>query len=1381
MLSNRNRSFYPGGLLAAVLTVALFGAASARILNVPFEYGTIQMAVDSSRDGDTVLVAPGRYRENVNLNLHHITLASQFLTTGEERFIAETVIDGGWNGRSAVRMASGESGVLTGFTIENDSTDFGAGVYVRFGSPTLSHLIIQDCFVVRNGTAIYVTGAALPTIRNVVMRRNRCDYVGGAMSIFGGSQATIENCLIYDNYSNHVGGAFHINNAALTLRGCTIVRNAALHTGGAVYLTQGASCNATNCIMWENEPDEAFILGGFESTLFYPSFCVLDGGQERIFAFEARHIRYGVGNIEDDPRFADIAERDFRLTEDSPCIDAGSYESPPDIDGTRRDIGCYYFHQEAGGQRVRQVPATYGTIQSAIDAAVDGDVVLVQPGLYRENINYRGKGITLASRAISTGIVSYRDSTIIDGGNNNPAVIITNPRAPARLSGFTVRNGRYQFGGGICAVGNFIRLDRLRVANNYALGRGGGIWLTGGNQQAPILNDVIIENNEARDWGGGLYIADAMAEEGAALNNVIVKANRAANACGIYVQDGNAALSECQLIENEGDSYGILATTNALVHIDRTLISQNRCGTLIHDITSSNMTINRSTICDNPGGQRSVSIWWQSENLSIRNSILRNQDSLVCYSLGGINIDYSNIDGMRERILCRQPQLFQFGEHNFDADPQFVNPDNGDYRLSENSPCIDAGDPAAPLDPDGSRADVGAYYFHQVIERQPFLWRVPGDFATIQTAIDAALPGDTILVAPGRYNENLNYNGKLLVVGSWFITTRNPRYIWETIIDGGRRDVIAKFMRNEGFQSQLSGFTLTNGYSREGGALFCFRASPTISYCVITGNSAREGGGGVYVYGAGPILLNLTIVGNSSASGAGGIHLRNAAGPTLRNSIVRGNVEGEVVFSADRDQVVITVYYSNILGGEQGVILNDNGMLTWEEGNIDEDPLFVDAERGDYRLSAGSPCIDVGDPASRVDADSSRADIGALAFDNRIGGEQAFTIQMRRGWNLIASPIPPADPAMPAVWRELVENNLMQLVKDQDGRFYWPAQDFNNIPGWDARQGYFVKMNDFASLMLNGVPLPPEEPIALREGWSMVSYLPPDPAAPQDAVANIVNDLLILKDGYGRFYVPRFDWTNLPPLERGKGYQMKMARARELVWGAGDGRVREMRDAKREAREPQRYQPVAETGMNMSLLLNLKFGIWNLECLEMGIFTQSGLCVNASTFQIPQSKILIPNSKFQIGIAVWGDDPTTLEIDGASEGECLTFKVWDGRQEHIVDVEWLEGNGEYRTDGFCYGQISNLLEIPAEFRLYSPFPNPFNNSVSITFDIPEAAEVHLAVYDLSGRRVATLIDGRLAAGRYTRAWQAENAAAGLYILRLKAGNERRTCKMMMLK
>jgi len=94
-----------------------------QIREVPAAYPTIQSAIQASTDGDTVLVAPGEYFENINLRGKNIVLASHFLTTGETRYQSETIINGSRpmhpDTASCILIVSGETAgcVVTGFTI----------------------------------------------------------------------------------------------------------------------------------------------------------------------------------------------------------------------------------------------------------------------------------------------------------------------------------------------------------------------------------------------------------------------------------------------------------------------------------------------------------------------------------------------------------------------------------------------------------------------------------------------------------------------------------------------------------------------------------------------------------------------------------------------------------------------------------------------------------------------------------------------------------------------------------------------------------------------------------------------------------------------------------------------------------------------------------------------------------------------------------------------------------------------------------------------------------------------------------------------------------------------------------------------------------------
>jgi hypothetical protein len=89
--------------------------------------------------------------------------------------------------------------------------------------------------------------------------------------------------------------------------------------------------------------------------------------------------------------------------------------------------------------------------------------------------------------------------------------------------------------------------------------------------------------------------------------------------------------------------------------------------------------------------------------------------------------------------------------------------------------------------------------------------------------------------------------------------------------------------------------------------------------------------------------------------------------------------------------------------------------------------------------------------------------------------------------------------------------------------------------------------------------------------------------------------------------------------------------------------------------------------------------------------------------------------------------------------------------------------------------------LPQQYTLHEPYPNPFNPTATIGFDVPQAGKVSLRVYDLSGRLVATLLDARLEAGRYQRSFNAANLASGVYIARLTAPDFSANAKLVFTK
>lgn len=199
---------------------------------------------------------------------------------------------------------------------------------------------------------------------------------------------------------------------------------------------------------------------------------------------------------------------------------------------------------------------------------------------------------------------------------------------------------------------------------------------------------------------------------------------------------------------------------------------------------------------------------------------------------------------------------------------------------------------------------------------------VPADYATIQEAVDASYDGDTVIVAPGTYVENIDFQGKAITV----MSSDGPA---KTAVDGSQSGSVVVFQSCEGPDSVLEGFTLFNGTgygatpilpNAAGGGILCFiQASPTIKGNVITGNTAVFGGGiccfessspcisdnvislnsasgskgaggGIYcIWSSSPVISQNRILQNSAGACGGGIECLSYSSPWIEDNIITDN------------------------------------------------------------------------------------------------------------------------------------------------------------------------------------------------------------------------------------------------------------------------------------------------------------------------------------------------------------------------------------------------------------------------------------------------------------------------------------------------------------
>ncbi len=278
------------------------------------------------------------------------------------------------------------------------------------------------------------------------------------------------------------------------------------------------------------------------------------------------------------------------------------------------------------------VPEEYSTIQGAIDAAEEGDVIIVSPGTYTENIDFIGKDITVRSSDPEDPKVV--DATIIDGGGKGSVVIFqSGETAEARLAGFTITNGdgsrvvmqdglKGASGGGVLVVsGSSPTIVGNKITGNQAEQIGGGIFA--GDQSSPTIEGNEITGNQAQ-WGGGIMVRHNSSPT--IVGNEITDNVALKDGGGIYVwANSSPTIEGNEITDNVAFKVGggIHVGGNSSPTIVGNMISNNQAkyGGGI-DVYASSPTIEGNTITENVAKENGGGIHVGNSSLTIEGNTI---------------------------------------------------------------------------------------------------------------------------------------------------------------------------------------------------------------------------------------------------------------------------------------------------------------------------------------------------------------------------------------------------------------------------------------------------------------------------------------------------------------------------------------------------------------------------------------------------------------------------------------------------------------------------------------------------------------------------------------------------------------------------------------
>ncbi|MBD3166340.1 T9SS type A sorting domain-containing protein, partial [bacterium] len=343
------------------------------------------------------------------------------------------------------------------------------------------------------------------------------------------------------------------------------------------------------------------------------------------------------------------------------------------------------------------------------------------------------------------------------------------------------------------------------------------------------------------------------------------------------------------------------------------------------------------------------------------------------------------------------------------------------------------------------------------------------------------------------------------------------------------------------------------------------------------------------------------------------------------------------------------------------------------------------------------------------------------------------------------------------------------LVEDGSGGILMPPV-YNSIGEVDVRRAYRVLISDPDTLLQTGPPINPDTLLSLQAG--VVNYMgyPLDYRMPVDvALEEITDEIIVVRNSTGDVYIPNQGVNTLEELEPGRGYYVQVSENVEFTLNDNPWLLADAPALKRERGIADASWAPRPTGLSWTMLVELTEAM-RAEAPDLVELYDDGLMVGIA--EIDTTEEITTLTAWQ-GVPEYG-------LDGYVPGNRVEV-VLRGLSGGVIDSRVLEGDLTFGAGAYGRILVDKPAPLPTEFALSHAWPNPFNHTVSVKVELPEARPVKVAVYDLLGRRVHQA-DYALEAGRHRLNVIADAGwGSGVYFLRVDYGESVQIRKLVLMK